>query len=141
MVWIFVDFSAHWGMQSIPNFSRDIVHLTYWAFLNTSDLCIECIIPVLIQHHWWPYNVISKLHFKCPFVYMIYSVSRKRLYCMLLNFFASCYSLWNPSLVLFPAWLHFTLIWHSNLQNICEINCECVFMLPNLGKWHGLHNI
>lgn len=33
----FCRFSPHWGMQSIPNFSGDLLHLTYWGSFKYSS--------------------------------------------------------------------------------------------------------
>lgn len=57
----FCRFSPHWGMQSIPNFSGDLLHLTYWGPFKYSS-------PV----HWVrkpSFNLLSLMNIRVWSVY------------------------------------------------------------------------
>lgn len=57
----FCRFSPHWGMQSIPNFSGDLLHLTYWGSFKYSS-------PV----HWVRkpgFNLLSLMNIRVWTVY------------------------------------------------------------------------
>lgn len=57
----FCRFSPHWGMQSIPNFSGDLLHLTYWGSFKYSS-------PV----HWVckpSFNLLSLMNIRVWSIY------------------------------------------------------------------------